>query len=239
MIDKAWLTQAVALYGITLTPEQAEKLDTYARLLVEWNEKMNLTAITDGVGIAAKHFADSLSAYPHLPKTAFSLVDVGTGAGFPGVPLALVRSDCKLTLLDSLQKRLTFLDALCRELGIPVTLIHARAEEAGQNPAWREGFDVVTARAVAAMPVLCEYCLPLVKPGGRFIAMKGPDGERELTDAAKAIALLGGAPGVSHALTLAVPGGETQERRILTVDKIQPTPAKYPRPTAKMAKSPL
>lgn len=242
MIDRELLRRCAADAGAEVSPELCERLDIYARLLVEWNEKMNLTAITDPTGIAVKHFADSLTAAPLLPAGAFSLIDVGTGAGFPGVPLALLRPDCTLTLLDSLQKRLTFLDALCGALGLPVTLIHARAEEGGQKPQWREQFDVATARAVAALPVLCEYCLPFVRVGGRFIALKGPDGGAESAAARRAADLLGGRMGEARTLTLPAreePGVEPMTRMLVTVDKVRPTPTKYPRPSAKMAKQPL
>ena len=188
MIDKVRLRDQAAAMGVTVTPEAAEKLDVYAVRLVETNRQVNLTAITDPEGILVKHFLDSLSLAPFLTNgTAepISLVDVGTGAGFPGVPLAIVCPALRLTLLDSLQKRLTFLEALCGELGIPAALVHARAEEAGRRPDLRERFDIGTARAVAGLPVLCEYLLPLVKPGGRMIAMKGPDGETELKAAAR------------------------------------------------------
>lgn len=239
MIDKELLLRVT---DGAVTPSLAERLDIYARLLVEWNEKMNLTAITDPTGIAVKHFADSLTAAAYLPAGAFSLVDVGTGAGFPGVPLALLRPDCRLTLLDSLQKRLTFLDAVCRELGLTATLVHARAEESGRDAALREQFDVATARAVASLPTLCEYCLPLVKVGGRFIAMKGPDAVREQEEAAHAIAVLGGAVTAADTVTLpAVPvdGVEPMRRHLLCIDKRSHTPPSYPRPSAKIAKQPL
>ena len=173
---------------------------------------------------------------------ALSLVDVGTGAGFPGVPLAIVCPSLRLTLLDSLQKRLTFLESLCGELAIPAALVHARAEEAGRKPELREQFDVATARAVAGLPVLCEYLLPLVKPGGQMIAMKGPDGEAELADAARAISLLGGRSGTAKRLTLPpapAPGEETALRLLLLIDKMEPTPSAYPRPTPKIAKKSL
>ena len=189
-----------------------------------------------------KHFADSLTAAPLMPDGAFSLIDVGTGAGFPGVPLALLREDCTLTLLDSLNKRLVFLDALCKELGLPVTLIHARAEEGGQRPDLRESFDVATARAVAALPTLCEYCLPFVKVGGRFVALKGPDADREREAAEKAVDLLGGTVRAVSAITLPadpIEGIEPMERRLLTIDKERHTPKGYPRPAAKIAKRPL
>ncbi|MBQ4612111.1 MAG: 16S rRNA (guanine(527)-N(7))-methyltransferase RsmG [Clostridia bacterium] len=242
MIDRALLARCVAPYEVEITDALYARLDTYARLLAEWNEKMNLTAITDPTGIAVKHFADSLSVAPLLPQGEFSMIDVGTGAGFPGVPLALLREDCKLTLLDSLNKRLTFLDAVCRELGLAVSLVHARAEEGGRNPALRECFDVATARAVAALPTLCEYCLPFVKVGGRFIALKGPDAAREQDAAQKAVALLGGK--VTAATTLILPsapeeGVEPMERRLIEIAKAAHTPPKFPRPSAKIAKQPL
>lgn len=173
MIDTVRLREQAAAMGVTVTPEAAEKLDLYAVRLVETNRNVNLTAITDPEGILVKHFLDSLSLAPLLTERAaglsraLSLVDVGTGAGFPGVPLAIVCPSLRLTLLDSLQKRLTFLESLCGELAIPAALVHARAEEAGRKPELREQFDVATARAVAGLPVLCEYLLPLVKPGGK------------------------------------------------------------------------
>ena len=242
MIDRDLLARCTAPFGVEITPALCDRLDIYGRLLVEWNEKMNLTAITDPVGVTVKHFADSLAAAPLLPAGDFSLIDVGTGAGFPGVPLALLREDCRLTLLDSLNKRLVFLETLCKELGLPVTLVHARAEEGGQKPHLREQFDVATARAVAALPTLCEYCLPFVKVGGRFVALKGPDADREQEAARKAVDLLGGKVRTVSALTLpAQPeeGVEPMERRLLHIDKVRHTPPAYPRPSAKIAKRPL
>ena len=238
MVDTALLITAAKTVGVTLTPETAEKFDIYAARLVEWNEKINLTALTAPRDIVWKHFADSLSAAPHLPQTPFSLIDVGTGAGFPGVPLALVRPDMRLTLLDSLQKRLTFLDELCKELGIPVTLVHARAEDGGHDPALREQFDVATARAVASLPVLCEYCLPFVKAGGQFLGMKGPGGEAEVAAAKHAIKTLGGSLARVKTLTLDEES-EPFERSLVFVDKIAPTPKAFPRPAAKIKKSAL
>lgn len=242
MIDRDLLARCAAPYEVEITDTLYQRLDTYARLLVEWNEKMNLTAITDPVGVAVKHFADSLTAAPLLPEGKFSLIDVGTGAGFPGVPLALLREDCELTLLDSLNKRLTFLDAVCREVGLTANLVHARAEEGGRKPELRERFDVATARAVAALPTLCEYCLPFVKVGGRFLALKGPDGDREQEAAARAVATLGGK--FVGAKTLTLPespeeGVEPMTRRLVEIAKVKPTPPKYPRQSAKIAKQPL
>ena len=238
MVDRSLLIAAAATVGVTLTPETAEKFDTYAARLVEWNERINLTALTDPRAIVWKHFADSLSAAPFLPQTPFSLIDVGTGAGFPGVPLALLRGDMSLTLLDSLQKRLTFLDALCRELDVPVTLMHARAEDGGHDPALRERFDVATARAVANLPVLCEYCLPFVKVGGRFLGMKGPGGEAEADAAKTALSRLGGNLTDIRTLTLDT-DGDPFERTLIFIDKIAETPRAYPRPAAKIKKSAL
>ncbi len=242
MMDRDLLSRCAAPFGVEVTPALADRLDIYARLLVEWNEKMNLTAITDPVGIAVKHFADSLTAAPLMPQGKFSLIDVGTGAGFPGVPLALLREDCRLTLLDSLNKRLVFLETVCRELSLPVTLIHARAEEGGRKADLREQFDVAVARAVAALPTLCEYCLPFVKVGGRFVALKGPDADREQEAARRAVGLLGGRVTAVTALTLPaepVEGLEPMERRLLHIDKVRHTPPAYPRPSAKIAKAPL
>ena len=218
MIDRDCLKAGGEAVGVPVDADLAERLETYARLVVEWNEKMNLTAITEPGAMVVKHFVDSLAAAPLLPAGPLRLIDVGTGAGFPGVPLALYRRDIQLTLLDSLNKRLVFLEALCRER-----------------------YDVASARAVAALPTLCEYCLPFVRPGGIFLAMKGPEGETEQTAAANAVRMLGGKVRRVKALTLpALPDGEPGgERRILVIDKIAPTPPKYPRPSAKIAKQPL
>lgn len=237
MIDRILLKESAAALGVTVDDTAAERLDIYARLLVEWNERMNLTAITDPEGIVLKHFVDSLATAPLLPETPFSLIDVGTGAGFPSVPLAIVRGDIELTLLDSLNKRLIFLEELCRAVEVRAMRIHARAEEGGRNDALREQFDVATARAVAGMPVLCELCLPFVKVGGRFLALKGPDGAREQEEAAAAVRTLGGRFAEGRTVRLPNPsneGGES-ERRILVVEKIAATPKKYPRPNVKKA----
>lgn len=243
MIDKVLLQEYAAEYGVMVDAQAAERFDRYAQLLVEWNERMNLTAITQPNDIVLKHFADSLTVIPLLPeKQGFSLIDVGTGAGFPGIPLAIVRGDMQLTLLDSLNKRLTFLQQVCTELGIRAQLIHARAEEGGRKPELRESFDVVTARAVAALPVLAEYCLPFLKKGGRFIAMKGPDSDAELEQASRAVTMLGGT--VTEVKNLVLPvtpraGVEEQERRLFLIDKTTQTPSRFPRQSAKISKEPL
>jgi len=228
LMDRDLLIRAAASVGATVGEEELRRLEIYARLLVEWNERMNLTAITDPRGIAVKHFADSLSVLPLLPDGPLSLIDVGTGAGFPGVPLAVCRGDIRLTLLDSLNKRLVFLETLCRELGVKATLIHARAEEGGRDPALRERFDAAVARAVAPLPALCEMCLPFVRVGGLFLALKGPDGEQEQREAAPKAAALGARflPGRAFSL-------EGAGRFIARAEKIAPTPQKYPRQNAR------
>lgn len=220
-------------------PEAAEQYDRFARyctLLQQWNEKMNLTAITEDGEVAVKHFADSLLplTMAELPQGA-RLVDVGSGAGFPGLPMALVRPDLRVTFLDSLQKRLTFLQSVTAELGVAAVQLHARAEEAGRDPAHRERYDVATARAVANLSTLAEYCLPLVKPGGVFLALKGSGGREEAEAAASAIVKLGGRVEALH--EYALPGGDA--RVLAVIRKERPTPPQYPRPTAVMKKKSL
>lgn len=176
MLDFNYLKSICAAQQLPFSPELAEKLDRYAQMLVEWNEKINLTAITEPGDIAAKHFADSLLLLKacDIPKNV-RIIDVGTGAGFPSVPVCLARPDLRLTLLDSLQKRITFLNELCAALSLPADCVHGRAEETGRMPEYREQFDLATARAVANLRELAEYCLPFVRVGGTFAALKGYD----------------------------------------------------------------
>ena len=241
MIDRDRLVAGGEENNLEITGRQADQLDRYAQLLVEWNEKMNLTAITDPEGVLVKHLMDSLTVLRSLPAAGekVRLIDVGTGAGFPGIPLAVMREELELTLLDSLNKRLVFLEAVCRALGLEARCVHARAEEAGRQKAHREKYNVATARAVAALPALCEYCLPLVVPGGVFLAMKGPDGEREAQEAASAIKVLGGKLSGIDEWQLPPVEGEAAERKILRIQKISPTPDRFPRQAAKIAKQPL
>ena len=241
MIDRDRLVAWGEENNLEITGRQADQLDRYAQLLVEWNEKMNLTAITDPEGVLVKHLMDSLTVLRSLPAAGekVRLIDVGTGAGFPGIPLAVMREELELTLLDSLNKRLVFLEAVCRALGLEARCVHARAEEAGRQKAHREKYNVATARAVAALPALCEYCLPLVVPGGVFLAMKGPDGEREAQEAASAIKVLGGKLSGIDEWQLPPVEGEAAERKILRIQKISPTPDRFPRQAAKFAKQPL
>lgn len=223
-------------YGLALTEVQLGKLECYAETLVEWNEKMNLTAITAPEEIAVKHFLDSLLLLSavELPKGA-ALIDVGTGAGFPSLPCKLVREDLQVTLLDSLNKRVTFLKALCAALGVEAAAIHARAEEGGRMPQLRERFDVATARAVANLRELAEYCLPFVKVGGVFVALKGYEIEEELEAAKKGVRELGGR--VRKVEKYCLP--DESRRSIIVIEKISQTALKYPRPSAKIAKAPL
>lgn len=230
------LVSSAAACGIKITPDQAEKFQTYLALLTEWNEKMNLTAIKEPGEIAEKHFLDSLLILNcvDFPQGA-SLIDVGTGAGFPGIPLKILRPDLKLTLLDGLNKRLVFLKALLGELSLEAELVHARAEEAARKADYRMKFDFATARAVAQLPVLCEYCLPFLKQGGVFAAMKGPKIEAELQSAQKAVKLLGCGTLAAH--EYALPGGDG--RSLVLIRRAGPLAEVYPRHGAKIAKSPL
>ena len=191
MIDKNRLQAKCSTWNIPLTGAQLDLLDRYAELLVSYNEKVNLTAITSPEGIEDRHFADSL-LFAAQPEVSGRLVDVGTGAGFPGIVAKIYKPDLELTLMEPTGKRVDFLRYACAELGLTgVEFAKERAEEAARK-IWREQFDVASARAVAALPVLCEYCLPLVKVGGNFLAMKGASGEEELTAARGAIKKLGG-----------------------------------------------
>ncbi len=219
-------------YKITLTENQYEQFQKYFELLAEWNEKMNLTAITDESGVALKHFADSLSLlnFVDIPQNS-SLADVGTGAGFPGVVLKIARPDIKLTLIDSLNKRLVFLNEVCSQLGIDAELIHSRAEDGARDEKLRESFDFAVSRAVARMNVLSEYCLPYVKVGGAFCAMKGAQANEEFKESLNAINTLGGKLEKKYFFELPENGGE---RAIAVVRKVKNTPQKYPRLSGKI-----
>ena len=212
--------------GIKVTAEQAAKFQKYMELLVEWNEKLNLTAITEPEEILEKHFLDSLTTLLACKfKDGGKVLDVGTGAGFPGVPIKIMRPDLQVTLLDGSSKRLNFLGELCSELGVECRRVHKRAEEAGLDKAMRENFDIVTARAVAQLRILCEYCLPLVKMKGYFIAMKGPGANEELFEARNALDILGGDKVDIKQVQLPNAG----ERNLIVVRKLSFTPKGYPR----------
>jgi 16S rRNA (guanine527-N7)-methyltransferase len=229
---------AASLFGLTLSTEQAAQFARYAELLVEWNARMNLTAITSAEGIAVRHFLDSLSVAPLLPAaTGLRVIDVGTGAGFPGLPLRIVRPDLRLTLLEATGKKLLFLQAVCEALALEgVSFVHARAEEAGRMPGQREACDVALARAVARLPVLLEYMLPLVRVGGLAIALKGRTAEEEAADSQRALKALGGRLAGIHPVQL--PDVE-DTHYLVVIEKIAPVRPLYPRKPGTPAQQPL
>lgn len=221
--------------GFTLTERQLAQFQLYYETLVDWNTRVNLTAVTDYEGVQVRHFLDSLTVGSALlselsqpaPPDDFSLIDVGAGAGFPSVPLKILWPHIRLTLADSVGKKTAFLQALVGVLGLEnVTVLTARAEEIGQDKVYREGYDAVTARAVAALPVLCEYCLPLVKVGGLMLAPKKGDIAAELEGAKRAFAVLGSGEPTLHTFHLS---GEDEERCVAVIKKVRPTPSGYPR----------
>ena len=230
---KELLVSAMAQAGVALTPAQQEQFLEYYRLLIEWNEKMNLTAITEAADVFQKHFADSLAAAPYVKQGA-ALIDVGTGAGFPGVPLLILRPDLKVTLLDSLQKRLRFLEEVCSRLGLSARLVHARAEDAGRDSGLRGTFDCAVSRAVAPLPVLLELVTPFLKVGGLALCYKGPGLSEELSGCSRALALL--CCRVKEAPAFSLPWGE---RTLALIEKTGKTPPKYPRKAGTPAKEPL
>jgi 16S rRNA (guanine527-N7)-methyltransferase len=229
---KKWTAEKI---NIELTAKQVAQFCLYGDLLLEWNQKMNLTTITDPGEIIIKHFIDSLTIKPYLQGD--KMADIGTGAGFPGIPLKIVRPDLQLTLVDSLRKRLDFLQEVVRKLGLKeVEIIHARAEELGRNPKYRAGFELVTSRAVARLPVLLEYAIPLLQLGGLFIAMKGSQAEQEIEESRDALGKLYARVENVEKLSL---GTEAEYRKIVVIRKIAPTPEKYPRKPGIPAKNPL
>ena len=234
MIDKERLGCKAAEKGIELTGKMLDRLDIYAECLVEYNQKVNLTAITDPEGIEDKHFIDSL-LFAKQPEVAGKMVDVGCGAGFPGLVTKIYKPDLDLCLMEPTGKRVEFLKYAAEKLGLTgIEFAKERAEEAARKK-WRESFDLASARAVAALPVLSEYCLPLVKQGGVFIAMKAASGAEELEAARGAMSKLGGKFLENRTGTL--PEGD--ERCLIVVRKVRPTPPQYPRNGGKIAKAPL
>lgn len=220
---------------ISISDEMAEQFCKYTGLLLEWNEKMNLTAIIAPEEIAVKHYLDSLTLlkFVDIPQNS-RIIDVGTGAGFPSIPLMIARKDIHITMLDGTKKRLNFIDEVVNRLGLNGETLHARAEEAGKSAKYREKFDFATARAVARLNVLSEYCLPFVRVGGRFVAMKASVND-EVEEAQGAIKLLGGK--MSEIKQFSLPDGS--ERRLVVIKKISQTPPKYPRASAQIAKKAL
>ncbi len=231
------LNGAFAAMDISIDEIQTEQFFKYKKLLLEWNEKMNLTAITNERDIILKHFADSVSVLKFADFKGRSVVDIGTGAGFPGIPLKIVCPDIRLVLLDSLKKRIGFLENAVNELGFEnVECVHSRAEDGGQNHLYRESFDFCISRAVANLSVLAEYCLPFVKVGGIFISLKGPDSENEIAEAKKAVGILGGE--VLSAEKTDIPFTDIVHT-IIMIKKLRQTPAQYPRKAGKINKSPI
>lgn len=226
-------------HGLTVTDEKMGQFARYLELLQEWNQKINLTAITEQEEVYLKHFYDSLTAglFVNFNDGVPSLCDVGSGAGFPSIPLKIMYPNINLTIVDSLNKRIQFLKTVTEDLGLTgLSFYHDRAETFGQKKEFRESFDYVTARAVARMSVLSELCLPLVKKGGTFIAMKASSTEQELMDGKKAIAVLGGQLRKDIAFDLPKDAGE---RHIVLIDKKKETPKKYPRQPGTPNKKPI
>lgn len=224
--------------GLELSKEQYEKFIIYMRLLQEWNEKINLTAIVEDEEVIKKHFIDSIKAFKRDEfKKADTLIDVGTGAGFPGLPIAIMRKDIKVTLLDSLNKRVNFLNTVIKELKLDnVTTIHSRAEDGARDKRLRENFDIATSRAVANMSVLSELCLPYVRIGGNFIALKGPSVDQEIEESKGAIKILGG-----ELIDICEVSIEDTELRhnLVVIKKIKECSKVYPRKAGSITKKPL
>jgi 16S rRNA (guanine527-N7)-methyltransferase len=231
--------QSTTRFGVELNDAILTQLASYAREMLDWNEnRANLTAITDPAAVETRHFLDSISLLGHLeiPQNA-RLIDVGTGAGFPGLVLKIIRPDIALTLMDSVGKKTAFLSHVVETMKLDkVQVVTARAEDAGQNKAHREKYEVVVARAVAHLPVLVEYLLPFCKVGGRCVAMKGESASREIEEAGHALKILGGKVVANHRVEL--PAVE-DAHYLIVIEKIRPTPSEYPRQAGKPSKNPL
>lgn len=235
---REYLIKAAKEYGMSLNEQQLDGFCKYYELLIDWNERVNLTAITAPEEVAVKHMIDSLSCYNEEFFPAGSqIIDVGTGAGFPGVPLKILREDLELTLLDSLNKRLNFLQAVTDALNLSKThLVHARAEDAGQRNILREKYQVALSRAVARLNILCELCMPLVAVGGHFIALKGAQFEQEIIEARSALEILGGK--IVKVTPVKLPFLE-DTRAVIYIKKVFETPKVYPRRPGTPEKKPL
>lgn len=222
---------------INLTEAQLEKFEIYMDFILEYNSHTNLTAITEPEEIMIKHFLDSiiLDKFFKMPQNA-KVIDVGTGAGFPGVPLKILREDINLTLVDSLNKRIKFLNELMKKVDLQAKIFHARAEELSHDNKFRENYDFVVSRAVAPLGILCEYCLPYVKPGGCLIALKGSNAEEEIKNAKNAINILGGK--IEYIKSFELPKN-MGSRNVVIIKKIKNTPQKYPRSNSQISKKSL
>lgn len=231
------LKDGASEFNINLEKEDIESFFKYKETLLKWNKNINLTAITDDRDIIIKHFIDSISVVPYIGKDLKKVIDVGTGAGFPGIPLKIIKKDLNVTLLDSLEKRTKFLNEVIEKLDLKnIEVIHSRAEDKGVSGDFREKFDLALARAVANLPVLLEYCLPFVKTGGIFIAMKGSDIQEELDNSKKALEILGGE--IKDVIKFNLPSTDIK-RNIIIIKKFRHTPTKYPRKSGKPSKAPL
>lgn len=235
---KQQLIEGAKVLNVALTDKQADQLMRYKELLVEWNEKMNLTAITEDMEVITKHFLDCLTVQSSIDLTKVkTLVDVGTGAGFPGLVLKIAFPNVHITLIDSLNKRLKFLQHVIDELGLEgIECVHGRAEDLGKNKAYREQFEVCASRAVANLAVLGEYTLPFVQKGGYLIALKGQKLDEELAEGEKAITILGGT--IDKLVNVDVPYTDLNHR-IAKIKKVKPTPKQYPRKAGEPTKMPL
>lgn len=236
MLNKQLLYNTIQKFDITVDNSAFTRLDKFAEMLIETNKSFNLTAIKEPDDVTVKHFADCLAIFKYvdIPENA-KIIDVGTGAGFPGLVLKLTRPDIQMTFLDSTRKKLGFIENVLNECGVKGETVHMRAEEAAQLSKYREQFDFATARAVAALPILSEYCLPFVKVGGSFVSMKSAESNEEIGEAKKAIGIIGGKIQEDIVFDLV----ENMPRRIIKIKKNSQTPTKYPRPSAQIAKKPL
>ena len=237
-LTQPYLQELFAEMGLSFTAAQMELFSRYDDFLIDYNRKTNLTRITEPCDVAVKHFGDSLSLLlEDVLPTGATVVDVGTGAGFPGIPLAIARPDLRVTLMDSLRKRIVFLEELIKLLGITnVDVVWGRAEDLGHNSKYRGQFDVVIARAVASLKVLVELCLPFAKTGGCFLAMKGPKAEVEVADAANALKILGAKVNAITAITLPI---LNESRSLVSIGKIVSTTRSYPRKAGIPERQPL
>ena len=238
MTNEDILRQGIKDFGIEVNDQMISDLKTYREILGDWNQKMNLTGIEEEKEVFIKHFLDSISAVSNgYIKDGISLIDVGTGAGFPGLPLKICLQNIKLTLLDSLNKRINFLQEVSNTVNLKdVEFIHGRAEDFGKNSDYREQYDVATARAVAGLPILMEFCVPFVKVGGYFVCLKGPNANLELEESKMAMDILG--LEFVEKIDIELPNEELKHN-ILVFKKIKNTPEKYPRKAGKPAKSPI
>lgn len=236
MLNKELFYEIIKSFDINVDESTFSRLDKYAEMLIETNKSFNLTAIKEPDDVTVKHFADCLAIFKYvdIPENT-KIIDVGTGAGFPGLVMKLFRPDIQMTFLDSTKKKLGFIENVLNECGVSGEILHMRAEEAAQLSKYRENFDFATARAVAALPVLSEYCLPFVKVGGTFISMKSAESNEEISEGKKAISILGGNIEEDIVFDLV----ENMPRRIIKIKKNSQTPTKYPRPSAQISKKPI